>query len=67
MPETMIMDFFGEGTKKFSSLMSFIQLVGLLVGGVISSVTEYYTGLGKKPILKIVQQSSTGAQILSLV
>jgi len=27
----------------------------------ISSVTEYYTGLGKKPILKIVEQSSTGA------
>ena len=24
-------------------------------------VTEYYTGLGSKPILKIVQQSSTGA------
>ena len=36
-------------------------LVGLVVGAVISSVTEYYTGLGKKPILKIVQQSSTGA------
>ena len=32
-----------------------------IVGAVISSVTEYYTGLGKKPILKIVQQSSTGA------
>ncbi|MBF4986539.1 sodium/proton-translocating pyrophosphatase, partial [Nonlabens mediterrranea] len=31
------------------------------VGAVISSVTEYYTGLGKSPILKIVQQSSTGA------
>ncbi|MBL4653463.1 MAG: sodium/proton-translocating pyrophosphatase, partial [Flavobacteriales bacterium] len=27
----------------------------------ISSFTEYYTGLGKKPILNIVQQSSTGA------
>ena len=25
------------------------------------SFTEYYTGLGSKPILKIVQQSSTGA------
>ncbi len=35
--------------------------MGLFVGAVISSVTEYYTGLGKKPILKIVQQSSTGA------
>ena len=39
----------------------YATLVGLFVGGVISSVTEYYTGLGKKPILKIVEQSSTGA------
>jgi len=39
----------------------FATLVGLVVGAVISSVTEYYTGLGKSPILKIVQQSSTGA------
>ncbi len=36
-------------------------LVGLVVGGVISAVTEYYTGLGKKPVLSIVQNSSTGA------
>ena len=43
--------------------MSFYAtVVGLVVGAGISSVTEYYTGLGKKPILKIVQQSSsTGA------
>ncbi len=39
----------------------YATLVGLVVGGAISSVTEYYTGLGKSPILKIVQQSSTGA------
>ena len=62
LPEIMIMDFFGEGMQKFSSQdVFYASLVGLLVGGVISSVTEYYTGLGKKPILKIVQQSSTGA------
>ena len=36
-------------------------LLVLVVGAAISSFTEYYTGLGKKPILKIVQQSSTGA------
>jgi K(+)-stimulated pyrophosphate-energized sodium pump len=28
---------------------------------VISSVTEYYTGLGTKPVMAIVQKSSTGA------
>lgn len=39
----------------------FAAIVGLVVGGVISSVTEYYTGLGTKPVLKIVQKSATGA------
>tara|TARA_B100001287_G_scaffold88279_1_gene73944 strand:- start:6504 stop:8747 length:2244 start_codon:yes stop_codon:yes gene_type:complete len=62
LPETMMMNFFGEGTIEVSSINVFYAtLVGLIVGGVISSVTEYYTGLGKKPILKIVQQSSTGS------
>tara|TARA_B100000683_G_C12503666_1_gene558363 strand:- start:391 stop:2688 length:2298 start_codon:yes stop_codon:yes gene_type:complete len=62
LPETMQMSFFGEGTKEISSMRVFYaSLVGLIVGAAISSFTEYYTGLGKKPILKIVQQSSTGA------
>ncbi|MDG5490030.1 sodium-translocating pyrophosphatase [Psychroserpens sp. SPM9] len=62
LPETMKMNFFGEGLQEISSMRVFYAtLVGLFVGAVISSVTEYYTGLGKKPILKIVQQSSTGA------
>ena len=62
LPETMKMNFFGEGLQEISSMRVFYAtLVGLFVGAVISSVTEYYTGLGKKPILNIVQQSSTGA------
>jgi K(+)-stimulated pyrophosphate-energized sodium pump len=62
LPETMKMEFFGEGLQDISRMRVFYAtLVGLFVGAVISSVTEYYTGLGKKPILKIVQQSSTGA------
>jgi K(+)-stimulated pyrophosphate-energized sodium pump len=62
LPETMQMNFFGEGLQEISSMRVFYAtLVGLFVGAVISSVTEYYTGLGKKPILNIVQQSSTGA------
>ncbi len=62
LPETMQMEFFGEGKVEISSMRVFYAtLVGLVVGGVISAVTEYYTGLGKKPILKIVQKSSTGA------
>ena len=62
LPETMKMEFFGEGLKDISSMRVFYAtIVGLVVGGVISSVTEYYTGLGTKPVLAIVQKSSTGA------
>lgn len=62
LPSTMQMEFFGEGLQEVSNLnVFFATLVGLIVGAVISSVTEFYTGLGKKPTLKIVQQSSTGA------
>ncbi|MCR5863301.1 sodium-translocating pyrophosphatase [Flavobacterium sp. J372] len=62
LPDVMQMTFYGEGTMEISSMRVFYAtLVGLVVGGVISSVTEYYTGLGKKPILAIVQKSSTGA------
>ena len=62
LPETMQMEFFGEGLKEVTSMdVFFATIVGLIVGAVISSVTEYYTGLGKAPTLKIVQQSSTGA------
>ena len=65
LPETMKMKFFGDagdGLRDITALRVFgATMIGLFVGAVISSVTEYYTGLGKKPILKIVQQSSTGA------
>jgi len=62
LPETMQMSFFGEGMQEISSMRVFYAcLVGLVVGAGISAFTEYYTGLGKAPILKIVQQSSTGA------
>lgn len=62
LPETMQMSFFGEGIQEISSMRVFYaSLIGLFVGGAISSVTEYYTGLGTKPVLAIVQKSSTGA------
>ena len=62
LPAEMQMTFYGEGLQTISSMNVFYAtLVGLVVGAAISSFTEYYTGLGKKPILKIVQQSSTGA------
>ncbi len=62
LPATMKMSFFGEGLQDISSMRVFYAtLIGLFVGGAISSVTEYYTGLGTKPVLAIVQKSSTGA------
>ncbi len=62
LPETMKMNFFGEGLQDISAMrVFFATLVGLVVGGVISSITEYYTGLGTKPVMAIVQKSSTGA------
>lgn len=62
LPETMKMAFFGEGVKDIPSLNVFIAvIIGMVVGAAISSITEYYTALGTKPILNIVQQSATGA------
>ncbi|MES2575118.1 MAG: sodium-translocating pyrophosphatase [Bacteroidota bacterium] len=62
LPATMKMNFFGEGIQEISSMRVFYAtMVGLIVGGVISSVTEYYTGLGTKPVLAIVQKSATGS------
>ena len=62
LPTTMKMTFFGEGLQDISSMRVFYAtLIGLVVGGAISSVTEYYTGLGTKPVMAIVQKSSTGA------
>lgn len=53
LPETMKMDFFGEGLQDISSMRVFYAtLVGLFVGAMISSITEFYTGLGKKTSLK---------------
>jgi K(+)-stimulated pyrophosphate-energized sodium pump len=36
-------------------------IIGLVAGLMVGLVTEYYTGTGKKPVLSIVRQSSTGA------
>jgi polyisoprenoid-binding protein YceI len=36
-------------------------VVGLVVGTLISLVTEYYCSMGKPPVLSIIRQSSTGA------
>ncbi|MBA23065.1 MAG: sodium-translocating pyrophosphatase [Flavobacteriales bacterium] len=62
LPQTLNMKFFGEGYKSISSLSVFwAACIGLAVGALISVVTAYYTSLGKKPVMDIVENSSTGA------
>ena len=63
LPETIKMKLFGvdEAVSISSMNVFYATLVGLGVGYLISAFTEYYTALGKKPVLDIVQNSSTGA------
>jgi K(+)-stimulated pyrophosphate-energized sodium pump len=35
-------------------------IVGLVVGTLMSIITEYFTAMGKRPVMSIVRQSSTG-------
>lgn len=56
LPDTMsIRNFDFTSTDVFLSIM-----VGLIVGTLMSLITEYYTAMGKRPVNSIIQQSSTG-------
>jgi K(+)-stimulated pyrophosphate-energized sodium pump len=56
LPETMIIRDF-----PFTSLDVFWAiLLGLIVGALMSVITEYYTSMGRRPVMSIVKQSSTG-------
>ncbi|HTF28850.1 MAG TPA: sodium/proton-translocating pyrophosphatase, partial [Flavitalea sp.] len=35
-------------------------VVGLVVGTLMSIITEYYTAMGRRPVMSIIRQSSTG-------
>ncbi len=56
MPETMILR--GNEFTKWG-VMGAIG-VGLTVGALMSIITEFYTAMGKRPVLSIIRQSSTG-------
>ncbi|MGZ3866620.1 MAG: sodium-translocating pyrophosphatase [Bacteroidia bacterium] len=49
-----------RGTTFTKSGVFLAILVGTVVGAIMSIVTEYFTAMGKKPVLSIIQQSSTG-------
>jgi K(+)-stimulated pyrophosphate-energized sodium pump len=56
LPETMSLrghDFTRNGV--FGAIV-----VGLAVGTLMSIITEYYTAMGKRPVMSIIRQSSTG-------
>jgi K(+)-stimulated pyrophosphate-energized sodium pump len=56
MPETMNL----RG-HEFSKIGVFgAIMVGLVVGTLMSIITEFYTAMGKRPVMSIVRQSSTG-------
>ena len=62
LEDTISMTFFGEGVVAVPAInVFFAACIGLAVGALISMVTAYYTSLGKKPVMDIVHNSSTGA------
>ncbi|GAB1448529.1 MAG: sodium-translocating pyrophosphatase [Bacteroidia bacterium] len=65
LPETITMSVFNAGEFSMATTTSmnvfYAVIIGMFVGGAISYITEFYTGLGKKPVLGIVQKSATGA------
>ena len=49
------------GAHEFTKMSVFYAiLVGLVVGTLMSLITEYYTAMGKGPVQSIIKQSSTG-------
>ncbi len=47
--------------KNFNATDVFIAIaIGLVVGALMSMITEFYTAMGKRPVRTIVRQSSTG-------
>jgi len=50
-----------HGVEGFTNLHVFGAIaVGLVVGTLMSIITEYYTAMGRRPVLTIVRQSGTG-------
>lgn len=57
MPANMTL----RGTNFTNTGVFLAILVGSIVGALMSIVTEFYTAMGKRPVMSIVRQSDTGA------
>ncbi len=56
LPENLV----HRGTEFTSLDVFFAIVVGLVVGALMSIITEYYTAMGRRPVLSIIKQSGTG-------
>ncbi len=56
LPDTLLL----RGVEFTSNGVFFSIITGLVVGALISMITEYYTAMGKAPVLSIIRQSATG-------
>ena len=60
LPETMQFVRNGVSTEITSMNVFWAIMLGLVVGTLMSFVTEYYTSMGRRPVLSIVRKSGTG-------
>jgi len=60
LPETMQFVRGGVSTEITSMNVFWAIMLGLVVGTLMSMVTEYYTSMGRRPVLSIVRKSGTG-------
>ena len=56
LPETMNI----RGVEFSNMDVFYAILLGLVVGALMSIITEYYTAMGKRPVNSIIKQSATG-------
>ncbi len=56
LPETLNL----RGFEFSSNGVFYAIIVGLVVGALMSAITEYYTAMGKRPVLSIIEKSGTG-------
>ena len=56
LPETLV----HRGVSFTSTDVYIAIIIGLVVGTLMSMITEYYTAMGRRPVLSIIRQSATG-------